>query len=56
LHGEPRHAGGVHSGSSEDTQGSRPSALIEDKLQAFRITEADGFKVFNEVIETPGDG
>ena len=30
--------------------------LIEDKLRAFRITEADGFKVFNEVIETPGDG
>lgn len=30
--------------------------LLEDKLQAFRITEADGFKVFNEVIETPGDG
>ena len=30
--------------------------LIEDKLQAFAIGEADGFKVFNEVIETPGDG
>lgn len=30
--------------------------LIEDKLQAFGITEADGFKVFNEVIETPRDG
>jgi phage terminase large subunit len=30
--------------------------LIEDKLQSFRITEADGFKVFNEVIQTPGDG
>jgi len=30
--------------------------LIEDKLQALRITEADGFKVFREVIETPGDG
>jgi phage terminase large subunit len=30
--------------------------LIEDKLQAFRLGEADGFKVFNEVIETPGDG
>lgn len=30
--------------------------LIEDKLQAFKITEADGFKVFNEVVETPGDG
>lgn len=30
--------------------------LIEDKLQALKITEADGFKVWNEVIETPGDG
>ena len=30
--------------------------LIENKLQDFRITEADGFKVFNEVIQTPGDG
>jgi len=30
--------------------------LIEDKLQALKITEADGFKVFNEVIQTPGDG
>jgi phage terminase large subunit len=30
--------------------------LIEDKLQAFGLTEADGFKVFNEVIQTPGDG
>ena len=30
--------------------------LIEDKLQRLGIGEADGFKVFNEVIETPGDG
>jgi phage terminase large subunit len=30
--------------------------LVEDKLQQFGICEADGFKVFNEVIETPGDG
>lgn len=30
--------------------------LIEDKLQAFALGEADGFKVFNEVIQTPGDG
>lgn len=30
--------------------------LIEDKLEAFKLTEADGFKVFNEVIQTPGDG
>lgn len=30
--------------------------LIEDKLIAFSLNEASGFKVFNEVIETPGDG
>jgi phage terminase large subunit len=30
--------------------------LIEDKLAEFRLGEADGFKVFREVIETPGDG
>lgn len=31
-------------------------ALIEAKLEAHGITEADGFKVFRDVIETPGDG
>jgi phage terminase large subunit len=30
--------------------------LIEDKLKAFRLGEADGFKVFKELIQTPGDG
>jgi phage terminase large subunit len=30
--------------------------LIEDKLGEHRIGEADGFKVWREVIETPGDG
>ncbi len=30
--------------------------LIEDKLAEHGIGEADGFKVFREVIETPGDG
>jgi phage terminase large subunit len=30
--------------------------LLEDKLAHFRLGEADGFKVFREVIETPGDG
>jgi phage terminase large subunit len=30
--------------------------LIETKLADFRLGEADGFKVFNEVIKTPGDG
>lgn len=30
--------------------------LIESKLSSLGITEADGFKVFRDVIETPGDG
>jgi phage terminase large subunit len=30
--------------------------LIEDKLKQFRLGEADGFKVFKELIQTPGDG
>lgn len=30
--------------------------LIEDKLVEYNLGEADGFKVFREVIETPGDG
>lgn len=30
--------------------------LIESKLQAFGLNEADGFKTFRDVIETPGDG
>ena len=30
--------------------------LIEAKLIEFRLGEADGFKVFNERIQTPGDG
>jgi phage terminase large subunit len=30
--------------------------LIESKLAAHGITEADGFKVFRDVIQTPGDG
>jgi len=30
--------------------------LMEDKLTAFGLGEAQGFKVFREVIETPGDG
>lgn len=30
--------------------------LIEDKLGEHRLGEADGFKVFREVIQTPGDG
>lgn len=30
--------------------------LLEDKIADFGLTEAHGFKVFREVIETPGDG
>ena len=30
--------------------------LIEGKLSDFGLGEADGFKVFREVIQTPGDG
>jgi phage terminase large subunit len=30
--------------------------LIEDKLASFGLSEADGFKVFKDVIETPKDG
>jgi phage terminase large subunit len=30
--------------------------LIEDKLATFRLGEADGFKIFKDVIETPRDG
>jgi phage terminase large subunit len=30
--------------------------LIEAKIRQFGLGEADGFKVFNEVIQTPGDG
>lgn len=31
-------------------------ALIESKLSAHQIGEKDGFKVFRELIQTPGDG
>lgn len=30
--------------------------LIESKLKAFRLGEADGFKVYRDVIKTPHDG
>jgi phage terminase large subunit len=30
--------------------------LIEAKIIGLRLGEADGFKIFNEVIQTPGDG
>lgn len=30
--------------------------LIEDKIAKFRLTEADGFKIYKDVIQTPKDG
>lgn len=30
--------------------------LVEQKLKAFNLGEVDGFKVFKDVIQTPGDG
>lgn len=30
--------------------------LIKSKIQEFRLKESDGFKVWNDRIETPGDG
>jgi phage terminase large subunit len=30
--------------------------LLEDKLRKFKLGEKDGFKIFNDVIQTPGDG
>lgn len=30
--------------------------LLESKLAEYKLGEAQGFKVFNEVIQTPGDG
>jgi len=31
-------------------------ALIEDKIREYGLGEADGFKIFRDVIQTPGDG
>ena len=30
--------------------------LVEQKINAFRLTEADGFRIYRDVIQTPGDG
>jgi phage terminase large subunit len=30
--------------------------LVESKLKSLKLNEADGFKVFRDVIQTPGDG
>lgn len=39
----------------KDLRGSS-KLLIEDKLSSFRLGEADGFKVFRDVIAAPRDG
>ena len=31
-------------------------ALLESKLSTLRLTAADGFKAYKDVITTPGDG
>lgn len=31
-------------------------ALLEDKLARFKLGDADGFKIYRDVIATPGDG
>lgn len=36
--------------------GQSSKALIEKKLSDFALGEADGFKVYEDVISTPGDG
>ena len=36
--------------------GQSAKLLLEDKLRQFNLGEADGFKVFRDVIQTPHDG
>jgi phage terminase large subunit len=41
----------------QKTLGSSSKQLLEDKLREFKLTRAgQGFKVFNDVIQTPQDG
>ena len=40
----------------QKTLKSSSKKLIEDKIKALKLGEANGFKIFNEVIQTPGDG
>jgi phage terminase large subunit len=50
---------GLRAVSAREIQKSlRDSAkfLIESKLTKFGLGDADGFKIFNDVIKTPGDG
>lgn len=40
----------------QKTLKSSSKKLIEDKILSLKLGEANGFKVYNEVIKTPGDG
>ena len=40
----------------QKTLKSSSKKLIEDKIISLKLGEANGFKVFREVIQTPGDG
>jgi len=40
----------------QKTLKSSSKKLIEDKIKSLKLGESNGFKVFNEVIQTPGDG
>ena len=40
----------------QKTLGDSSKRLIESKLQSFGLGEKDGFKVFHDRIQTPGDG
>lgn len=53
-HGEGMRAVCIREVQKDLAQSSK--LLIETKLQRLGITEADGFKVFRDVIQTPGDG
>lgn len=53
-HGEGMRAVCIREVQKDLAQSSK--LLIETKLQRLGITEADGFKVFRDVIQAPGDG
>lgn len=40
----------------QNTLAESSKRLIENKIQAMRLSERDGFKIFSDCIQTPGDG
>lgn len=53
------HGAGLHSICIREVQkdlAQSSKKLLENKLSQFGLNEADGFKVFRDVIQTPGDG